>query len=67
MIQTPIKYSDLDDYQECDGRYFMLKYKFIGHVIKETRIFTYKYNLNNFLSKNEALFQSSALFVLDEE
>lgn len=67
MIQKPIEVSDLVNYQECDGRYFMLKYKMIGHIIKETKIFMYKHNLNAFLYKNEALFESSALYVLDEE
>ena len=67
MIEKPITYKDLNKLQDADGRYFKLSYRMMGNVIKETRIFQYKYNLNNFLLRNEALFESSALYLLEDE
>jgi len=67
MKQTPIKYNELSDYPEKLGRYYMISFIMMDHIFKETKIFQYKYNLNNFITKNSKQFSSSRLWVLDEE
>lgn len=67
MKETPIKFSELVHYTECDGRYFMLKYTLMGSVVNETRLFNKKSNLNTFLNLNERLFTRCTLWVVDED
>lgn len=67
MKQTPVKYSQLSGYAEKPGRYFMISFIMMDHIIKETKIFQHKHNLASFLTKNSKQFSSSKIWVLDEE
>ena len=67
LTETPMPIRKLTTYNDKDGRYFKVSFRYMGGVIRETKIFQSRKNLERWLYLNNSLVTGLKGWLIEEE